>query len=113
LGYSNTTKECRLYDETHKKFILSRDVIFLESSKKDETAERQLDHLDKFTRVKTYYEFDDEISHLEGGIPFLGQSLESPFEAPSSPHEEVPATSSELEDHLDDVIKRTEKLRLG
>jgi hypothetical protein len=67
-----------------RKFILSRDVIFLESSKKDETVERQLDHLDRFTCVKTYHEFDDEIPHLEGGIPILGQSLESPFEAPSS-----------------------------
>jgi transposase InsO family protein/adenylate kinase family enzyme len=112
LGYSNTTKGYRLYDETNKKFILSRDVIFLESTKKDEIVERQLDHLDRFTRVKTYHEFDDEIPHLEGGIPILGQSLESPFEAPSSPHEEVPATSSEPEVQLDDVIERIEKLRL-
>jgi hypothetical protein len=93
LGYSNTTKGYHLYDETNKKFILSRDVIFLESSKKDETVERQLDHLDRFTHVKTYNEFDDEIPHLEGGIHVLGQSLESPFEAPSSPQEEVHATS--------------------
>jgi hypothetical protein len=42
----------------------------------------------------------------------LGQSLESPFEAPSSPHEEVPATSSKPEVHLDDVIERIEKPRL-
>jgi hypothetical protein len=41
LGYSNTTKGYHLYDETNKKFILSRDVIFLESTKKDETVERQ------------------------------------------------------------------------
>jgi adenylate kinase family enzyme len=67
LGYSNTTKGCRLYNETNKKFIMSRDAIFLESSKKDEIVERQLDHLDKFTRVKTYYKLDDEIPHLEGG----------------------------------------------
>jgi len=45
LGYSNTTKGYRLYDETKKKFTLSRDVIFLESTKKDKTIERQLDHL--------------------------------------------------------------------
>jgi hypothetical protein len=112
LGYSNTTKGYCLYDETNKKFILSRDVIILKSSKKDETVERQLDYLDRFTRVKTYHEFDGEIPHLEGGIPILGQSLESPFEAPSSPHEEVLATLSKLEVHLDDVIKRIEKLRL-
>jgi hypothetical protein len=42
----------------------------------------------------------------------LGQSLEYPFEAPSPPHEEVPATSLELEVHLDDVIERIENLNL-
>jgi hypothetical protein len=42
----------------------------------------------------------------------LGQSLESPFEVPSSPHEDVPATSSEPEVNLDDVNKTIEKLRL-
>jgi hypothetical protein len=42
----------------------------------------------------------------------LGQSLKSPFKAPSSPHEEVPATSSEPEVQLDDVIERIETLRL-
>jgi hypothetical protein len=60
---------------------------FIESTKKDENVERQLDHLDRFTHVKTYDEFDDDIPHLEGGIPIFGQSLESYFEAPSSPHE--------------------------
>jgi hypothetical protein len=93
LGYSNTTKGYHVYDETNKKFILFRDVIFLESSKKYENIERQLDHLDRFTCVKTYHEFDDEIPHIEGGIPILGQSLEYPFVAPYSPHEEVHATS--------------------
>ena len=96
LGYSNTTKGYCIYDETNKKFILSKDVIFLESSKNDESVERKLDHLDKFTCVKTYHEFDDEIPHLEGGILILGQSLEYPFEAPYFPHEEVLTTSSEL-----------------
>ena len=33
LGYSNTSKAYDLYDEANKKFVLSRDVIFLESSK--------------------------------------------------------------------------------
>jgi hypothetical protein len=59
--------------------------------------------LDKFTHVKTYHKFDDEISHLEGGIPILDQSLESPFQAPSPPHEEV---------HLNDVIERIKRLIL-
>jgi hypothetical protein len=112
LGYSNTTNAYRLYDEVNKKFSLSRDVIFLESTKNDKTIERQLDHLDRFTHVKTYHEFDDEIPHLEGGMPLLDQYLESPFEAPSPPHEEVPTTSSEQEVHLDDVIERIERLKL-
>jgi hypothetical protein len=34
------------------------------------------------------------------------------FEEPSSPHEEVPTTSSEPKGHLDDVIKRIEKSRI-
>jgi hypothetical protein len=42
----------------------------------------------------------------------LDQSLESPFEAPSPTHEEVPTTSSKLEVHLDDVIERIERLKL-
>jgi hypothetical protein len=113
LGYSNTIKGYCIYDETNKKFIPSRDVIFLESTKKYEIIQRHLDHLDKFTRVKTYHEFDDEIPHIEGGIPILGQSEESPFVAPSPPHEEVPATSSEPEFQLDDVIERIKKLRLN
>ena len=29
LGYSNTSKAYRLYDEVNKKFVVSRDVIFL------------------------------------------------------------------------------------
>jgi hypothetical protein len=40
LGYSNTTKGYHLYNLINKKLILSRDVIFLESTKKDETVER-------------------------------------------------------------------------
>jgi hypothetical protein len=108
LGYSNTTKACRLYNEVNKKFILSRDVFFLESSKNDNTVEWKLDHLDRFTNVKTYHEFDDKIPHIEGRILILDKSLESNFEAPSPPHEEVPSTSSEPEVHLDDVIERIE-----
>jgi len=49
---------------------------------------------------------------LKGGIPMLDQSLESPFETPSPPHEEVPTTSSEQEVHLDDVTERIESLNL-
>jgi hypothetical protein len=47
-------------------------MIFLESTKNDNIVEQQLDHLDRFTHVNTYYEFDNEIPHLEGGIPIPG-----------------------------------------
>ena len=67
LGYSNTSKAYHLYDEINKKFILSRNVIFLESSKDDKIVERQLDHLDRFTHWETYSKCDNEIPHLEGG----------------------------------------------
>jgi hypothetical protein len=40
MGYSNTTKGYRLYNETNKNFILSKDAIFLESTKKEEIVER-------------------------------------------------------------------------
>jgi hypothetical protein len=37
--YSNITKAFCIYDEVNKKFILSIDVIFLESTKNDKTVE--------------------------------------------------------------------------
>ena len=49
---------------------------------------------------------------LKGGIPILDKYMESPFEAPYPPHEEVPTTSSKLEVHSDDVIERIETLNL-
>jgi hypothetical protein len=42
----------------------------------------------------------------------LDQSLESPFEVPSLPHVEDPATSLEQEVQLDDVIEGIERLNL-
>ena len=112
LGVLNTSKDNRMYDEVNKKFILSRDVIFLESYKDDKTLEQKLDHLDKFNHRETYYECDNKIPHIEGGIPILDQSLESPFEAPYSPHEQVSSTSLENHGQLDDVIERIERLSL-
>jgi hypothetical protein len=47
-----------------------------------------------------------------GGVPILGQSLQSHFETPSPSHEEVLATSLEPEFHLYDVIERIEMLSL-
>ena len=76
LGYSNTSKGYRLYDETNKKFVIARDVIFLESSKSDKVVERQLDRLDRFTHAKSFQEFDSQIPHLEGRIPILNQTVE-------------------------------------
>jgi hypothetical protein len=54
LRYSNTIKAYHLHIKVKTKIIFSIDVGFLESSKNDKIVERQLDHLDKFTYVKTY-----------------------------------------------------------
>ena len=59
MGYSNTSKGYRLYDKVNKKFLVSRDVIFLESSKADNVVERKLDRLDRFTHAKSLQEFDN------------------------------------------------------
>jgi len=107
LGYSNTSKAYRLYDEVNKKFIISRDVIFLESSKAESVVEQQLDRLDRFRHEKYFQEFDNEIPHLEGGIPILDQSLESSSQALSPPHE-APTTN----DTLSDVIDITGRLNI-
>ena len=68
LGYEEYSKAYRLYDEVNKKFVISRDVIFLETNKNDKPIERQLHHLEKFSHLKTYYEFDNEIPKLEGRV---------------------------------------------
>ena len=39
--------------------------------------------------------------------------MEFPYEAPTPPHEEVPATSLEQEVQLDDVIERIERLSIN
>jgi hypothetical protein len=41
LGYSNTSKAYRLYNEENKKNIVSRDVIFLEFDKEEITFDKQ------------------------------------------------------------------------
>ena len=50
------SKEYRFYDEENKKFILSRDVIFLETTKDSLTVDRQLNKLETFVPQKFYYE---------------------------------------------------------
>ena len=87
LGYSNTSKAYCLYDEVNKKFVVSRDVIFLESSKTYNVVERQLDCLDRFTNSKSFQGFDNYIPHLEGGIPILDQHVEYSSEEHSPSHE--------------------------
>jgi len=107
LGYSNTSKAYRLYDEVNKKFVVSRDVIFLESSKYDDVVEWQLDHLDRFAKTKSFQEFDNQIPHLEGGIPILDQHVESSSKE-HSPPDETPT----MDDALSDVIDRIRRLNL-
>lgn len=110
LGCSDTTKAYHLYNEANKKFIPSRDVIFLESTKSDDFIERQFNHLEMISPMKNYHEFDNEIPNVEGGNPILGQSLQSPSiePEPTPPDEEVSKTSS----NLDDVISIIEKLNI-
>ena len=107
LGYSNTSKLYCLYDEVNKKFVVSRDVIFLESSKTDNAVEWQLDRLDRFAKAKSFQEFDNQIPLFEGGIRILDQHVESSSEEHSSLHE-TPTT----DDALSDVIDRIGRLNL-
>lgn len=71
LGYSTTSKTYMLYDEENKKFILSRDVIFLESDKDNSTVDMQLAYLEKIASKKFYFEYDNDVPHIEGGVPIL------------------------------------------
>ena len=99
LGYSSTSKAYCLYDEVNKKFFVSRDVIFIESSKTDNFVERQLDCLDRFTNEKSFQEFDNQIPHLEGDIPILDQPVESSSEE-LSPSHETPTTNDTFEKEI-------------
>ena len=60
-----------LYDEENKKFILSRDVVFLESEKGMPIVDRKINQLEKFLCTKFYYEYDNILSHPEGGLHIL------------------------------------------
>ena len=87
MGYSNTFKAYCLYDEVNKKFVVSRDVIFLETNINDKSIERKFESMERFSHLNTYYACDNEIPNLEGGISILDwdQSLESHLLAPSPP----------------------------
>ena len=84
LGYSNTSKAYRLYNEANKKFIVSRDVIFLEFDKDALSVDKQLAHFDRFHSKKFYHEWDNELPNLEGGILVLDHSLEFQFPSTTS-----------------------------
>lgn len=61
---THTSKEYHLYDKVNKKFIISSDVIFLESSIIDNVVEWQLNRLDRFEHENYFQEFYSEILHL-------------------------------------------------
>lgn len=67
--------------------------------------------MDKFNHVKTFHEFDNDIPHLEGRIPLLDKSMESPSDALSTPHE-VQTTSPYQEDTLSEVIERIGRINI-
>ena len=110
LGYSDTSKAQNLYDEVNNKFVLSRYVIFLEINKFNNIVDNQLTYLVKFTHLDSYHEFDNKISHLEGGIPILDLSLKSPLTFATLPQEQVPSSSEHEGNRLDDVIERIGRL---
>ena len=65
--------------------------------------------VDKFTDVKIFQEFQNEITHEEwgdGGINILDQYFESPFVAPYPHGEQIISTPLGYELQLDDVIER-------
>lgn len=93
LGYFSTSKDYSLYDEGNKKFILSKDVIFLECDEDNYTVDRQLTHLEKFSSKRFYFESNNDVPHTEEGVPILDQSVV----LPSLNHESVI-----VEEHLDE-----------
>ena len=60
--------------------------------------------MDRFTKPKSFQEFDNQIPHLEGGIPILDQHVESSSEE-QSPLHDTPTT----DDALSDVIVSSSK----
>ena len=101
FGYSNTSRSYRLYDEENKKFIVSRDVVFLEFDKDDSIVDRQLSHLNKFHSKKFYYEWDNELPHPKGGIQILDESMD--FPSINFPYVSSPENEGKLDDNNDSV----------
>ena len=69
-GYYKTSKAYILYDEDKLKFIVSRDVIFLEFEKDALTIDKQLAQLDRFHSKKIYHEMIMDFQILKGGFLF-------------------------------------------
>jgi hypothetical protein len=78
LMYSNTFKSYQLYNEENKKFVVSRDVFFLEFDKDASIVDTKLNNLDRFSSKKFFYEWDNDLPHPEGGIHILDQSGDFP-----------------------------------
>ena len=101
-----------MYDEDNMKFIVSRDVIFLEFEKDVLTIDKQLAQLDIFHSKKIYHEIDNELPNLEGGIPVLsqGQVLEFPSNAQvDDSNAQVDETEDEI---VDDIVNGMDKLSI-
>lgn len=73
-------------------------------------TEWKLDRLDRFRHAKYFQEFDNEIPHLEGGVPILDQSMEPPSKALSPPHE---APNTDQDNTLSDVNDRIGRINLN
>jgi len=63
--------------------------------------------LDRFAKAKSFQEFDNQIPHIEGGIPILDQHVES-SSMEHSPLHETPT----IDDALSDVIDRIRRINL-
>ena len=64
LGYSESSKAYRLYDEANKKLIITCDVAFCETSKNVEDIECQ--HLEELSKSSPWKETSCEILHSGG-----------------------------------------------
>ena len=113
MGYFNTSKAYRLYDEDNMKFIVSRDVIFLEFEKDALTIDKQLAQLDRFHSKKIYHEMDNALPNLEGGIPVLSQVLEFPSIATSYSNAQVDDSNAQVDETeyetFDDIVNGMDK----
>ena len=116
MRYSNTSKSYRLYDEYNRKFIVSRDVLFLEFEKYALTIDKQLAQLDRFHSKKIYHEMDNELPNLEGEIPVLSQFLKFPFITTSSSNTKVDDSNTQVDETegeiVDDIVNGMDKLSL-